>query len=140
MYSLANIILLFTLNGGLIGWSTFESVTFQWKYNEDLGAQIQMPHFGREILELEGTEIELSGYYLPLEINRYHIIISKQPFASCFFCGGDNGPESVAEIHFSEKPPRMQADEIVHVRGKLKLNPDDFDHMVFILEEARIVE
>ncbi len=125
---------------GILGWNQFRDVVFVWEYQEEVDAEVQMPRFGSKLKGLEGKQIELAGYYLPMRMNRKQIIISEQPFASCFFCGGDNGPESVAEVHFLEKPPIFTADEIVHVRGRLRLNPYDFDHLVFILEEAEIVE
>jgi hypothetical protein len=132
---------LFTLlSTGIFGWSVFQDVTFEWEYREEVGAQVQMPVFGPKLTYMDGKQIELSGYYLPMVLNRRQIIISKQPYSSCFFCGGESGPESVAEVHFIEEPPRFKVDEIVHVKGRLRLNPDDFDHLVFILEEAELVE
>ena len=82
----------------------------------------------------------LGGYYLPLEYDRKTIVLSKLPFASCFFCGGNVGQETIAEIQFADKTRRFMPDEIIKVRGKLKLNNSDFDHFVFILEEAELLE
>ena len=65
------------------------------------------------------------------------IILSKFPYSQCFFCGGA-GPESVAEIYFSSKRPRLKADQLITVTGLLKLNALDINHMNFILENARI--
>ncbi len=133
-------ILILSLHQDLIGWSVFEDATFRWEYREEVGAQVEMPVMGQKLNSLDGTEIELAGFYLPMDMERKHIIISKQPYASCFFCGGDAGQESVAEIRFVQKPPRFTVDEIVHVKGRLRINPDDFDHLVFILEEAVLAE
>lgn len=130
----------FYVSQSLIGWSQFEDVKFKWEYREEVRAKVEMPTFGEKLLSLEGKEIELSGYYLPMVMDRKQIIISKQPFASCFFCGGGGGPESVAEVHFKDSPRRFKQDEIVHVKGTLKLNPDDFDHLVFILTNAKVID
>ncbi len=56
----------------------------------------------------------------------------------CFFCGGAS-PASVAEIYFKVKPPRFKADQIIAVRGILKLNDSDIDHMNFILNDAELI-
>ena len=138
MHVLLSILLLSTVQ--LQGWDTFASATFQWEYNEELGAQIQMPWFPRKLIEMEGREMTLTGYYLPFELDDYQAIISQQPYASCFFCGGGGGPETVAEIHFKDKMGRIQPDEIITVRGKLHLNPDDFDHMVFMILDAELID
>ena len=44
--------------------------------------------------------------------------------SQCFFCGG-GGPESIAEVNFAKDPGKFQVDDLVTVRGKLKLNFDD---------------
>ena len=99
-----------------------------------------MPVFGREIKELDGTEITLTGHYLPLDLEGNRIIISKLPYASCFFCGGGVGQESVAEIEFNTVQRPFRMDELVTVKGTLKLNEDDFEHLVFILKDAKVIQ
>jgi len=55
----------------------------------------------------------------------------------CFFCGGA-GPESVAEVIFKDKTPRLKPDQLVTITGTLDLNDTDVMHMNFILREAQI--
>lgn len=122
------------------GWELFEKTRFKWEYDDEIGFEVQMPTFDKGIKELEGKEITISGHYLPLELDYNRIIISKLPYASCFFCGGGGGPESVAEVVFSgvQRPFRM--DEIITVKGILKLNPYDYEHMVFMIVDAKEIE
>lgn len=122
------------------GWEIFADTKFKWQYSEELGAEVQMPVFSEKVKELEGKEITLTGHYLPLDLEGNRIIISKLPYASCFFCGGSVGPESVAEVSFdfTQRPFRM--DELVTVKGRLKLNKNDYEHLVFILANARIIQ
>lgn len=122
------------------GWETFADVEFEIRYVEELGYDVEYPIFKQEILRKDGDVMELSGHYLPLDYGRQKIIISKLPFASCFFCGGGVGQETIAEIQFADEPRRFIPDEIITIRGRLKLNQSDYDHMVFILEEAELVE
>ena len=122
------------------GWETFAEVEFEIRHIEELGYDVEYPIFNQEILRKDGDIMELSGHYLPLDYGREKIIISKLPFASCFFCGGGVGQETIAEIQFAGKTRRFIPDEIVTIRGRLKLNQSDYDHMVFILEEAELVE
>ena len=122
------------------GWEVFEDTQFKWQFSEELGAEVQMPIFSSEVLQLEGQEITLTGHFLPLDLDGNRIIISKLPYASCFFCGGRVGPESVAEVSFdvAQRPFRM--DELLTVKGRLKLNSDDYEHLVFILTNARVIQ
>ena len=95
------------------------------------------PKFTDELKELEGTEVELSGYYIPLSLDSA-IMLSALPYSSCFFCGGA-GPETVAEIQMYPLPKALSPDAFIKVKGKLKLNDWDLNHMNFILEEAKIL-
>jgi hypothetical protein len=120
------------------GWNQFAKVKFTEKFFKEVNAYYLVPFLDSKIRSYEGKEIALEGYYLPYELDdRNTIIISRNPYASCFFCGGA-GPESVAEVVFDARPPRFKPDQIVAVIGVLKLNDRNIDHMNFILEHARI--
>lgn len=121
------------------GWEVFEDTRFQWQWVEELGAEVEIPTFSSEVKALEGKEITLTGHYLPLKLEGERIIISKLPYASCFFCGGGVGQESVAEVVFNSRQRPFRMDEILTIRGKLKLNKNDYEHLVFILEDARVI-
>jgi hypothetical protein len=58
--------------------------------------------------------------------------------SQCFFCGG-GGPESIAEVNFAKEPRKFQVDDLITVKGKLKLNADNLDHVNFILTDAVLV-
>ncbi|MDW3194387.1 MAG: hypothetical protein R8G66_18570 [Cytophagales bacterium] len=122
------------------GWELFATVDFEIRYIEELGYDVEYPLFDQEIRRKDGNEIEISGHYLPLDYGKDKIILSKLPFASCFFCGGGVGQETIAEIHFASEPRRFIPDEILTIKGRLKLNENDYDHMVFIIEEAELIE
>lgn len=120
------------------GWEIFEEVIFNTEYFEEVGAYFEAPTFNKELIALEKTEIMLSGYYIPLELDSV-FMISGLPFSSCFFCGGA-GPETLAEIEFSELPKGLGPDEFIKVKGRLKLNKKDYNHLNFILQEAEIIK
>lgn len=120
------------------GWEIFEDVVFEPTYFKDIDSYFDVPTFNKELLALEKTEVTLSGFYIPLELDSV-FMLSAMPFSSCFFCGGA-GPESVAEIQFMELPKRLEPDEFVKIRGILKLNRTDIDHMNFILQDAKVIK
>ncbi|HWA33477.1 MAG TPA: hypothetical protein VG737_05080, partial [Cyclobacteriaceae bacterium] len=120
------------------GWDLFARVKFEAKYIKEANSYFLAPVFDQKIISLAGTEITLKGYYMPMETEQNQLIISKNPYASCFFCGGA-GPESVAEALLKEKSPRLKVDQIITVKGKLKLNDKDVNHMNFILVDAEII-
>jgi hypothetical protein len=116
------------------GWNIFARV----KFTEQLirNEYYLVPFLDTRIKSYEGKVVSLKGYYLPMDLaNERTIILSKNPYSMCFFCGGA-GPESVAEIIFAAKVPKLKPDQIITVTGKLKLNAFDVEHMNFILEDA----
>jgi len=120
-------------------WNVFAKTRFEPKFDEKLGEYLFYPTFPEEVKKLEGKEITLEGFYVPFapEGDDY-IIVSKFPMSQCFFCGG-GGPESVAEVKFAKAPGSFQVDDLITVRGKLKLNSNDLNHINFILTEAVLV-
>jgi hypothetical protein len=122
------------------GWATFAKTKFDARYNEKAGEYFLYPTYPDDLKALVGKEIDLEGYYLPIDVegNQY-IILSKFPYSQCFFCGGA-GPESIAEIYFKTKPGRFEADQFIRVKGKLKLNVNDIDHGNFMIEDAILVK
>lgn len=124
---------------GMATWNLFAKTKFEPKYNDKIGEYLFYPTFNDDVKKLEGKEITLEGFYVPFapEDDDY-IILSKYPMSQCFFCGG-GGPESVAEVNFAKDPGTFRVDDLITVRGKLKLNVDDLDHINFILTDAVLV-
>ena len=136
---LNHIILSMFLVNSLVGWSVLSDVSFKLEYYEQFGQEIEIPVFGERLKAQEGRSFTVSGYFVPAEMEGNSIILSKLPYASCFFCGGA-GIESVIEVQFADEHRRFDLDEIVTVRGTLVLNDDDFEHLIFILKDAREVQ
>ena len=120
------------------GWSLFARVKFDSKFIKEVNGYFLVPQFDSKIKSLIGKEVIVKGYYMPFELPKNQLIISRYPYSSCFFCGGA-GPESIAEAVLKTKAPKLKVDQIITVKGKLKLNNSDVDHMNFILEEAEII-
>jgi hypothetical protein len=121
-------------------WTVFAKTKFEPKYNEKIQEYLFYPTFPADLKALEGKEITIEGFYVPFAPQEgNYIIISKYPMSQCFFCGG-GGPESIAEVTFKSGPGKFQVDDLITVKGKLKLNTDDLDHVNFILTDAVLVK
>ncbi len=125
--------------GKFDAWDAFAKTKFEPKYYEKLGEYLFYPTFSADLKAFVGKEITLQGFYVPFapEGGNY-IVLSKFPMSQCFFCGGA-GPESIAEVNFARNLPKLQIDDLVTVKGKLKLNTDDMDHVNFILVDAIVI-
>lgn len=118
------------------GWELFQKVKYTPTYFEEANAYFEVPTFNQELLAIEGEEVSLTGYIIPMDSESV-FMLSALPFASCFFCGGA-GPETVAEIVLESPSTTLILDDYVTVKGKLELNGDDIDHLSFILKESVI--
>lgn len=115
-------------------WQDFADVTFVPEYNEKYGVNFLMPTFGEKIKSFRGKQVSITGYFLDISGSGEIFLVSRNPMASCFFCGAA-GPETIIEVSFKDKPP-FRTDQIVTVVGVLELNRNDVDHCNYILHGA----
>ena len=117
-------------------WQVLSDVEFKDVYLEELDAYYWMPKFGPQVIAAEGKDFFITGYMIPVDVDEDFYVLSRYPFANCFFCGGA-GPESVIDLRFPGKSERAyQTDERLTFRGTLRLNADDVYQMNYILDGA----
>lgn len=120
-------------------WTLFAQTKFTSKYYKDVDMYLLAPSFSLSTRQMEGKQVELSGYYIPFDTEEGGaVILSKYPYSQCFFCGGA-GPESVAEVFFKSDIKRLRPDEFITVLGTLRLNADDINHVNFLIENAELI-
>ncbi|MCE7992213.1 MAG: hypothetical protein HEP71_09545 [Roseivirga sp.] len=120
-------------------WKTLSRVHYKTRFDELTQFEEEYPIFSEEVKALDCTEITLEGWMIPLDELRgeNYFVLSSLPFANCFFCGGA-GPETVMEI-FSKKQIDF-TEKKIKVTGKLKINADDPLRLMYILNEARLID
>ena len=120
-------------------WKEFEKVKFRDHYVEEYFSYAQLLVIDEDIKAFEGQEVVIEGYYIPVQEEGV-LIISKFPYANCFFCGGA-GMESVIEVepHKSVNIKSLKLDQKIKVKGTLKLNDSDWVRMAFIIENGRLL-
>lgn len=118
-----------------LSWRTLTDVEFKDVYVDELDAYYWKPTFGPTVKALEGKEVYITGYIIPVDYDEDFYVISRYPFANCFFCGGA-GPESVVDLRFKGKTRRYETDERLTFKGVFALNANDIYQMNYILEGA----
>ena len=120
-----------------ITWDDLTDVKFEEKYVKSVDAYYLFPEFGNTLKALNGKEISIAGFMLVLDASGDFYVLSKGPFASCFFCGMA-GPETIIEVQFKKgvKHRRFKMDDKVVIKGTFRLNKDDIEHCNYILENA----
>lgn len=139
------IVLLFFLGSSMAmvqttnAWKTLAKVDYKTRFDELTQFEEEYPIFSEEVKALDGTEITLQGWMIPLDELRgeNYFVLSSLPFANCFFCGGA-GPETVMEV-FSKKQIDF-TEKKIKVKGKLKINADDPLRLMYILNDAKLID
>lgn len=91
---------------------------------------------GKSLKDIEGKVISITGYFLDLDPDGEWFMVSKNPFATCFFCGGA-GPETVIELlKYKNVNKKFKTDDIVEVTGTLKMIAENEDDVGFVLYNA----
>lgn len=112
-------------------WDTLARVTMR----QEAGKMV--PQFDRQILALDGKDVKLHGFMLPLDVGKAqrHFLISAAP-PSCPFCL-PAGPEAIVEV-FARDPVAYSLEPIV-VNGKLTIVKADPSGLLYRLNQAELL-
>lgn len=121
-------------------WKTLASLTIQKEFDEFTGMEVHKPTFFPNVLQLEGEEIVVEGYIIPLTGKRAqsHYMFSAYPVNMCFFCG-KAGPESVMQVFMKDAEKVNYTEERITVKGIFKINRDLTQQMFYNLENAQVL-
>lgn len=126
----------------LVGWNTFAQVKFHRQYSETFGFEVNVkpPEFSKELMALNGKEIKVKGYVIPVDVELGMYMVSANPFANCFFCG-NAGPETVVELFPNGKFPRFSTDQLVTFKGILQINTQgEMNAVPYQMFQAEIIK
>ena len=119
----------------VLDWSDLsEGISWEKSSPEPYFPVFQKANFSPKIRALEGEQVIITGYLLVLDGKQSVYLLSKNPMASCFFCG-NGGPETIVDLWFAQKPS-FTMDALVSVEGVLRLNEHNPNASYYRIEEA----
>ena len=120
-------------------WKTLSKITYKKQYDEMVGFDVSVPVFSESIKAIEGTEVTVRGYIIPVDGYESHtnFVFSAFPYNMCFFCGGA-GPETVMEVYANEGIDYTA--QAIKIKGILRLNDDDINRLMYALEDVELIE
>jgi len=124
-------------NAATITWDQLADVRFEETYDEGTGTFYDKPVFGPMIQTMEGSDVKITGYVIPMDVNLNVYVVSRFPFSSCFFCG-NAGPETVVDIQMKDKSITFKNDDRRTFCGRLVLNTGRYSELPYILESVEI--
>lgn len=120
-----------------VTWQVLKDVTYVVKYNKQFRMDYKYPVFGKNVKSIEGKELFIKGYVIPLDVSQGYYALSRFPYSSCYFCG-KSGPESVISLKFAVKPKKIKLDAIKTMQGVMYLNDSDPMDFIYIFKETEI--
>lgn len=122
-------------------WNMLSLVTFERTFDEEFGIDVEKPMISPIIQAMDGKEIELEGYIIPLtgKIEQSHFMLSKFTQSMCFFCG-KAGPETAAQVFTKGGKKIAFTDEKVRVRGILRVNVTDATSLLYTIENGVMID
>lgn len=127
-------------------WKVLEKINFEKKYDKNLKVNVDYPVFNEAIKKLEGEIIEVIAYALPFKTyaveNQDFIIVTKNrlKIKNYYFLPVPDDLTKWMQVYLKNKDNYQQYDEKkITIKGKLKLNSSDLNHLMYILEEAEVI-
>lgn len=119
-----------------LSWEQMAEVQVFEKFSNSWGVQYYDVQFGESLQALDGIEVMVLGYLIPMDALGETYALSKNPYSSCFFCG-NAGPETVIELRIApEYIQRYPTDTYRAFRGRLQLNRTSLEQFNFVLLDA----
>ncbi len=119
-----------------INWKLLGMIKFIKKADKEYG-EIMYPQVSPLLKQKATKKIAISGFIIPIDNTTY--ALSKNVFASCFFCG-QAGPETIMGIKFKGATPKLKTDQYVTLVGTFRINENDVEDWIYHIDNAEIVK
>lgn len=117
-------------------WKLLGEIKYLKKKHASYG-EVDFPVINTKLKKLAKKTIVMSGFIVPIDNKNY--ALSKNVFASCFFCG-KSGPETIMGIKFKGVTPKLKTDTYLTIKGTFRPNEDDVEDWIYNCDNAEIVK
>jgi hypothetical protein len=121
----------------ILPWKDLLAVQMRDSFHQKVQDTVLLPMFNDTLRALDGQVVIAEGYFIPVSETGDDniVIISAYPYSNCFFCG-KAGVESIIDVISPKKAPKVKMDNKIRFKGRFKLNVDNFDYLIYMLEDA----
>lgn len=118
-------------------WGMLMLTETEKQFDPTLGMEIDIPNIHPAAQQLNGQQIQLEGFIIPLEgkKSQSHFMFSSFPINMCYFCGRA-GPESVIEVFMKDGEAMPFTDKKIWIQGTLRVNAQDPQSNIYTLQYA----
>lgn len=120
-----------------LSWKLLGQIKYIKKPSDDYPEGVMFPVVNTTLKAKNKKQIVMSGFIIPIDNKNY--ALSKNVFASCFFCG-QAGPETIMGIKFKNPNIKLKTDQYVTLTGTFRYNDTDVDDWIYHVENAVITK
>ena len=120
-----------------LSWKLLGQIKYIKKASNDYPEGVMYPVINPTLKAKNKKPIVMSGIIIPIDNKTY--ALSKNVFASCFFCG-QAGPETIMGIKFKEPGMKLKTDQYVTLQGTFRYNDNDVDDWIYHIDNAVITK
>ncbi len=120
-----------------LSWKLLGQIKYVKKPSDDYPEGVMYPVINSTLKAKNKKPIIMSGFIIPIDNKTY--ALSKNVFASCFFCG-QAGPETIMGIKFKNPDMRLKTDQYVTLKGTFRYNDSDVDDWIYHIENTVIIK
>jgi len=124
-----------TVTNDTLTWKLLGDIKYIRKKHATYG-EVEFPQVNLKLKSYHNRTVCLTGFIVPIDSKNY--ALSKNVFASCFFCG-KSGPETITGLKFKGSLPKLKTDTYLTIKGTFKVNETDVDNWIYNIENAEIV-
>jgi hypothetical protein len=124
-----------TVSNDTLTWKLLGDIKYIRKKHATYG-EVEFPQVNLKLKSYHNRTVCLTGFIVPIDSKNY--ALSKNVFASCFFCG-KSGPETITGLKFKGSLPKLKTDTYLTIKGTFKVNETDVDNWIYNIENAEIV-
>lgn len=118
-------------------WKLLAQIKYLKKPSKDYPEGVMYPVINPVLKTKNKKAITMSGFIIPIDNKNY--ALSKNVFASCFFCG-QAGPETIMGIKFKNPNMKLKTDQYVTLQGNFRYNDADVDDWIYHIDNAVITK
>lgn len=120
-------------------WEQLSKVTFKDSWSEKYKIKSQKPVFDAALKKLDGKQISIAGFLIPVKTYGNEYVLSENPYSGCYFCG-NAGIESIIELKFEGNAVRFKTDRYSIMEGRLELSENSDNEFIYILHNSKEVK
>lgn len=118
-------------------WKLLAQIKYLKKPSKDYPEGVMYPIINTTLKAKNKKTVTMSGFIVPIDNKNY--ALSKNVFASCFFCG-KAGPETIMGLKFKNPNMKLKTDQYVTVEGTFRYNDTDVDDWIYHVDNAVITK